>query len=311
MTNTLRKIALQVTIPVLCGLIVLNTYLVAKNLKLIQQNIAHRLEASQMQADISTLRVDIQDMDANQRGYLITGDAAYLQPYNDAQGRLPSHFANLRSRLTAARDRSLEAQLESVVESKMAEMQETIRLRERGLRHRAFLILGSNHGKELMEQAHTALDALSAAQAGDVARYDRQVSESIRTALKQSALASGLLLLVTVIAFLASNRYRRRLEVGYAQRAEELQATSLRLEQFTSTIFHDFRALVGQTRNYAKALLDVYGGFLPRQAQEKAECIESGAGQMIRLLDDLSQNAAPGTSVEQVVEVAPVHSMSA
>ena len=50
MTNTLRKIALQITIPVLGGLIVLNTYLVSKNLKLIQRNTAQRVEASEMLA---------------------------------------------------------------------------------------------------------------------------------------------------------------------------------------------------------------------------------------------------------------------
>jgi CHASE3 domain sensor protein len=311
MTNALRKIALQVTIPVLCGLIVLNTYLVAKNLKLIEQSIAHRVEAAQAQADISTLRADIRDLERGQLAYLISGDAADLQPYNDAQGRLPVHFAALRSRVAASpRDRSLETQLEPLLQSQIAKMQETIRLREHGYRHRAFLILDSSHGKQLMDQARATLDTLAAAQTSNVSRYDRQVSESLGKAIKESALASGVLLVVTVVAFLALNRYRKRLEIESAQRSEELHATRLQLEQFTSGIFQDFRALAGQTRSYAISLLDVYGGFLPRQAQEKAECIESGAGQMLRLLDDLSGTAVPEVKLEPV-ETTPVHSMSA
>jgi light-regulated signal transduction histidine kinase (bacteriophytochrome) len=134
--------------------------------------------------------------------------------------------------------------------------------------------------------------------------------ESIGTAARQSVLASLLLLVVTVVTFLAFNTYRKRLEVGYARHAEQLQATSLQLEQFTSTIFHDFRAQVEQMRDYANTVLDVYGGFLPRQGQEKTEHIESGAGQMIRLLDDLSKNSRPGDSAA-VTEIRPVHTLSA
>ena len=314
MTNTLRKIALQITIPVLCGLIVLNTYLVSKNLKLIQRNTAQRVEASEMQAGISNVVVDLQDMETGQRGYLLTGDASYLKPYNEANGRLAAHFANLRSRLAgkAPRDRSLETQLESVAESKIAEMKETIRLRELGYRHRAFLIVGSNRGKELMDEARTTLDALSSAQTSNVVRYDQEMRQSISRAVQESALASFILLVVTVVTFVGFNTYRKRLEVWYARHAEELHATSLQLELFKSTIFQDFRARVEQMRSYANTLLDVYGGFLPRQGQEKTEHIENGADQMIRLLDDLSKNATSNsTSGDSVKVPGRLHSLSA
>ena len=313
MTNTLRKVALQVTIPLLCGLIVLNTYFVAKNLNRVQKNIAQRVEASQVQAGISNLLVNLQDMETGQRAYLITGDPAYRQSYNDASGKLAAELAGLRSRLMTSRDRSLAAQLESVAESKIAEMNETIRLRELGYRHRAFLIVSSNRGQALMDEARSSLQALSSAQTANLARYDRETRESIARAIRQSALATLVLLAVTVIAFLGFNRYQRRLEVGYARQAQELQATSLRLEQFTSTIFHDIRSLAAQTRNYANTLLDVYGGFLPRQGQDKAECIEHGASQILRLLDDLSGNSGNSGAHEPVEVVAeePLHSLTA
>ena len=312
MTNTLRKIAMRITIPVLCGLVALNAFLVSRNLKLIQKNATARVEASEIQADISNVLLDLQEMETGQQGYLLTGDQSYLQPYNEANGRLAIHFAKLRSRLTGrgARERSLESQLESLAESKIAEMQETIRLRELGYRHRAFLIVSSNRGKELMDEARTKLDALSSAQTGNVARYDREMRESVGRALKESALASCLLLAVTVVTFLAVDQYRKRLEVGYARQAEELRITGLHLDRFTSTIFHDFRELVGQIRSYANTLLDVYGGFLPRQGQEKAQRIEDGAGQMDRLLDDLFNNSPSGNPTE-IIEVSPVLTLSA
>jgi hypothetical protein len=210
----------------------------------------------------------------------------------------------------ATPDRDLEAQLESVTESKIAEMKETIRLRELGYRHRAFQIVSSNRGKELMNQARTTLTALSSAQTRNVARYDEQMKESVSRAIRQLALASCILLAITVIALLAYDRYSKRLEIRYTRSSEQLHATSLQLEQVTSAIFHDVRELVGKMRSHANALLDVYGGFLPRQGQEKAERIEHEAGQMILLLDNLFTTSPSETSVK-VVDIQPRERLSA
>ena len=312
MKNTLRKIALRTIIPLLCGLIAVNAYLVWNNVKLIQKTAAQRVQASEMQEDISNLLLDFQDMETGQRGYLLTGDPSYLEPYNNANARLAAHSARLRSSLTGkqAQDRSLEAQLESVAASKIAEMKETIRLRELGYRHRAFQIVNSNRGQELMNQARTTLAALSAAQTGDIARYDRGMKESVAKTIKHLVLGNLMLLAATVIALLVFDRYSNRLEIRYARTAEQLEATSLQLEQFTSTVFHDVRALVGKMRSYAGSLLEGYGGFLPRQGQEKAERIEHEAGQTILLLDNLFKTS-PSEASAEVLEVQPLQRLSA
>ena len=312
MTKSLRKIALQMTIPVLCGLLVLNAYLVSRNVKLMQQAATRRVEALRLQADISNVVLDLKDMEAGQRGYLITGDPSYLQPYNEANERLAADFAKLRSRLAkeSSHDSWLEAQLESVAESKIAEMKETIRLRELGYRNRAFQLASSDRGKELMNEARTKLDALSSAQSSNVARYDKEIGESISRTFKQLALGSCILLAVTVVALLGFNWYSQRLETKYARNAEELEAASLLLEQFTSTIFYEVRTLLGKMQSYANALIEVYGGFLPRQGQEKAEYIEQEAEQTILLLDNLFKSS-PSGSAAKVVEVQSLQRLSA
>lgn len=308
MTKSLWKLALQTTAPFLCGLILLNAYLVTRNLRSIEQSAGLRAGASEIQAAISNVAFDLQTMETSQRGYLLTGDLSYLRPYNEANERLTIHFGDLRSRITE-KDRSLGAQIESLAQAKIAEMQETIRLRQLGYRHRAFLIVDSNHGQRLMESARTALDALSSAQTRNVARHETELKESVRRAVRQSAYANLILLVVALATFLAFNWYRNRLELGYAQHDEELRTTSLQLARLTSTVFRDVRVLLGEFQNDAQALLGAYGGFLPRQAHEKVRRIEDEAGRMICLLDDLSK-AAPGNSGPGVA-MARVQSLSA
>ncbi len=309
MKNTLRNIALQTAIAVLCGLIALNGYLISRNLKGIERNAASRADASARKAELAATAFDLQTMETSQRGYLLTGDESYLQPYNDAQQRLTAHFAHLRSGVTG-KDRSLENELENVAAAKMAEMEETIRLRQRGYRHRAFVIVDSNRGQELMQQARSMLDNLLAAQTANVDRYEGATRASVVQAIAQSTLASAVLLLVTLVTFLAFNGYRKRLERGSASQAEVLGTTTRQLEQVTGTMFHQFRRLASEMQSHANALLEVYGGFLPRQGQEKAERIEAGAGEMISLLDGVPSGRPRGRSAE-VVEVRPANAVSA
>jgi hypothetical protein len=111
-------------------------------------------------------------------------------------------------------------------------------------------------------------------------------------------LASSIVVVLTLIAFLAFNRYGKRLEQENGRKAEELRAARLQLAQLTGMMFQDVRALLGDIQSRANTLLDTYGGFLPRQGREKAELIEQGAGEMIRALDGLSPHSTSGDSVK-------------
>jgi CHASE3 domain sensor protein len=101
-----------------------------------------------IQTDIAGVLKDLTDMETGQRGYLLTANPAYLQPYIDAKGRIGTDIAALRVRLAnwAERERSLESQLESLARSKQAEMERSISLRQQGYRHRAFMLMDSNEG---------------------------------------------------------------------------------------------------------------------------------------------------------------------
>jgi CHASE3 domain sensor protein len=308
MKNLLYKLALHTTAPVLCGLILVNAYFVVRDLKLLQTDSALRLEASKLQAAIGQVALDLQTMETSQRGYLLTGDATYLTPYHAAHERVAAHFTDLRSRL-APRDRPREAELESVASAKIAEMQATIRLREQGYRHRAFVIVGSNQGRDLMDHARAMLDALSSAQAGDTAGLNQGLRDSESRAFKTLGYTGSLLLVVTLAAMLVFHRYRTGLERGYAQHDATLRATTLQLERVNSTIFLDCRALLREIQDHAGSMLEAYGSFLPRQGYEKVERIEDGARRMGSVLDGFS-DASAGKAADSVA--APhVESLSA
>src|SRR6266436_4607381 len=101
----IRKAALQVGAPALLAFMAWNAYLAVNHLKQTQRIAALTLESSMIQADVSGVLKDLTDMETGQRGYLLTEDPSYLQPYSDAKGRLGTDMANLRIALANRAER--------------------------------------------------------------------------------------------------------------------------------------------------------------------------------------------------------------
>src|SRR5438034_8515137 len=99
-----------------------NAYLASNQLKQMNKIAALTLESSMIQANISSVLKDLTDMETGQRGYLLTANPSYLQPYTEAKSRIGIDIAALRAGLAnRERERSLESQLESLAKSKEAE----------------------------------------------------------------------------------------------------------------------------------------------------------------------------------------------
>ena len=295
MRNALRKAVLPTTILIFTALIAANAYVASKHFKLLQKYAAQRTGASDARSAIAALEIDLQAIETGQRGYLLTGDTSYLSPYTQAVQQLPSHFSELRSRLSGSspEERSTASELEQVAAAKVADADETIRLREKGYRHRAFLIVDSNRGKQLMDRAQSLLAQLSEVQTRNIAAYDRQLADGVTQALSEAALAAVILLALTVITLLAFHSYGKRLERAHSKQDAAFRAATERLERFTSTLSDVVRTTVTEMRDQSESLLNVHGGFLPRQGQEIAEWLHEASSYLHRVLENLLVQPAP------------------
>jgi len=292
----IRKAALQVGAPLLLACTVWNAYLVVSHFKQMQKIVALTLESSIIQADISGVLKDLTDMETGQRGYLLTGDPSYLQPYSDAKGRIGTDFAGLRVALAkrAENERSLESQLESLANSKQAEMERSISMRQQGYRHRAFMLVASNEGREYMDRARGLLSSLSAAETSSFARFERERNTSLSKALAETIVANSCLFVLTACLIGLIRYHGQVLEQEGAQSRQELATRDLQLEKLTSVLANQARSKTSAIEANARLLLENYGGFLPRQGHEYAEQIKEASAQMERLRQDLLDS--PGSN---------------
>jgi CHASE3 domain sensor protein len=295
----IRKAALQIGAPALLAFMAWNTYLAVNHLKRMQKIAALTLESSMIQGDISGVLKDLTDMETGQRGYLLTEDSSYLQPYTDAKGRIGTDFSGLRVGLAnrAERERSLESQIESLANSKQAEMERSISLRQQGYRRRAFLLVGSNEGMEYMNRARGLLSSLSAAEASNFARFERERNASLSKALTETIVANLCLLVLTACLCGLIRYHGQVLEQEAAQSRQELAVRDSQLEKLTSALSNQARFKTSAIEANARLLLQNYGGFLPRQGHKYAEQIKEASAQMERLRQDLV--GSPGSNNDE------------
>lgn len=287
--NMIRKVALRLAAAALLAFMAWNAYLAINRLRRIQKSAALTLESSMIQANISGVLQDLTDMETGQRGYLITEDPAYLKPYADGKSRIGTHFASLRSGLAnrTERERSLESQFESLASSKQAEMERTISLRQQGYRHRAFMLVDTNEGKDYMDGARGLVSSLSSAESSSFARFDKERNASLSKALSETIIANSCLLVLTACLFGLIRYHGQVLELEAAQSRQALAVRDSQLKKLTSALSNQARSKMAAIEANARLLLENYGGFLPHQGHECAEQIKETAAQMERLRQDL------------------------
>ena len=292
----IRKAALQIGVPALLAFIAWNAYLAVSHLKRVQTIAALTLESSAIQAELSGVVRDITGMETGQRGYLLTGDPAYLQPYADAKGRIEMDFATLRAGLLkrTQNERSLESQLESLATSKQAEMERTISLRQQGYRRRSFKVVDTDEGKGYMDEIRQIASSLSSSESSNFARLDGERTGAPRRAFSAIIIFNLVLLALAVCLFGLIRRHERLLGEEAAQTRNELALRNLQLEKLTAALSGQARSNMVAINMNSRLLLENYGGFLPRQGHEYAEQMREAAAEMERLRQDLVGSPSSG-----------------
>jgi CHASE3 domain sensor protein len=285
----IRRLALQIGIPTLLALMAWNAYLTVGHFERMQKFAALAMESSSIQVELSGVLKDLTDMETSQRGFLLTNDPAYLQPYSDAKDRIATDFAGLRAGLADGREReqAVESQLQSLASSKQAEMEHTINLRQQGYRLRSFRVVDTNEGKDYMDKIRRIVSSQASAEAFNFAKFDSEKSASLKKFLWTSIASNSATLLIAVCLFGLMRRHERLLEEEAAESREELAVRDLKLQRLTSALSGQARSDITAINTISGLLLENYGAFLPRQGHEYAEQMKEAAEQIERLRQDL------------------------
>jgi signal transduction histidine kinase len=137
-------------------------------------------EASRTRGALNRLLQHSLDAENGSRGYLLTGDPRYLEPYEAAVAQITQNLDNLRLVYTANADEfTTLAQLQRNVQRKLAEMDLSVRLRKQGKEEAWKFALMTDVSKEHMDAIREEATRLIDATAGRMEASQVQVRRSL------------------------------------------------------------------------------------------------------------------------------------
>ncbi|WP_433606565.1 ATP-binding protein [Dactylosporangium sp. CA-139114] len=139
--------------------------------------------------DIDTLREELQNAERGQRGYVITGNARYLDPYTAAVAAIPATLDRLAARTPG--DATL-AQVRDRVADKLSELADTIDLRRTEGFEAAQRIVDTDRGAADMAAIESGLSRMRTAQQIRLAANQRETAAAA-IATRRSILGGALL----------------------------------------------------------------------------------------------------------------------
>ena len=302
-------------------LVAVNTWLAFNAVEALERGQFWVQHTYQVIAQVERIMSAAKDAETGERGYLITGDERYLEPYVTAQKELPEEMQafealtadnpNQQERIRVMRTR------EAV---RMALLQKAIDMRRNGQTMADAIFAVGGSGKVEMDALRALSDQMEAEEQGLLAeRLDTLRSRSLR-ARWTVGLASLLdfLLLLLMARFYTRERRQRveveltaerlalasaqieekareihelnaTLELRVQQRTSELETINRELEAFSYSVSHDLRAPLRTVDGFSLALEEDYAEQVDDVGRDYIRRVRAGVQRMGGLIDALLQ----------------------
>lgn len=140
---------------------------------------------------LEELLSDMKDAETGQRGYILTGQESYLEPYQAVVGNIDQKIAELKDLIADKPSQQKQfATLESLIAAKLAILKQTIYLRQNQGFDAALQIIQTNQGKYLMDNIRKVIH--------EIENQDKRLLQQQSQAAKASANKTLLTLAIAI-----------------------------------------------------------------------------------------------------------------
>ena len=255
----------------------------------------------------------LQDAETGQRGYLLTGQDKFLQPYRAAIRQIGPEMSVLADRFKADPvQRARADKLRQTVSRKLAELGETIALARRGDRDGAISIVATGAGNDIMAAARkTTLDIQAVQDRQTQIQIARRAAGYDRTFWFVGGLLLALVLLLAFSAAMALLNYRAGKKVIADVRllTDQLQSEKQRLlrmvreldvarmsadqankakSEFLASMSHELRTPLNAILGFSEIIKDeLFGPVGMQQYVDYANDVHKSGRHLLDLIDDV------------------------
>jgi signal transduction histidine kinase len=241
-----RLLPLRVMLPLVLGVVVSLSILGFAELGYRRLEVANRVmgTALEMEAAVNETLALVTDAETGQRGYLLTGDPSYLEPYRASVPKINAALSRLRELVMVSGSQHMvdsASHLGSLIGGKMNELETSIALNDKSGRDAAMQLVNTGIGKKTMDQIRTEAQAIlqelhkSAENGGD--RWAQDIEFSRVGMLAMTGFTIVLLMVVGALARreIMSRETKRQSLVEERERLErEVDARTVELSELSN-----------------------------------------------------------------------------
>jgi signal transduction histidine kinase len=251
----------------------------------------------------------LKDAETGQRGFLLTLDPAYLEPYGTGLrqwNEMRSTLENLARNDAAVHGLAL--RMLDAGTAKIRELAATVAAARNGGRAQSMARLETGYGRQKMDEARRLSSEIVTREEADFARLSRRAREMERRTRWSVEAAAAVLFLLTLTGSLllrreiarerllahhleqSETKYRElatSLEEQVEERTRELQNVNEELQAFTYSVSHDLRAPLRAIDGFSMILLEDHGGNIDAAGQDLLGRIRRAVKRMSQLIQSL------------------------
>ncbi|MGH9944746.1 MAG: CHASE3 domain-containing protein, partial [Pyrinomonadaceae bacterium] len=199
-----------------------------------------------VQNELKGYLLAVTDAETGSRGFVITGDPAYLEPYEQSLSEISEHHDSL-VKLTADHPAQQErlSRLSKNVWDKLSFTGQAIEDRRVGGFAAAQRLIATGKGRIEMDSVRSLIRELNAEEAAQLAKRKAQYESSVRLSVLTLGAATGLFLIVIPVVFVRIRRdMRERKRADEALRESAARLGSIRDSAYDAIVTADSRGVI-------------------------------------------------------------------